>query len=76
LDFDPTVEMLVGLVCATGVNIQHDAMVRERKDRRVRRTLVYRSFLQRRQNPHAAPTMMGLLKQNPVWLNEERVTFG
>jgi hypothetical protein len=48
-------------------------MVRERKDRPVRRVSSCRSALQRRQDPHASPAMIGLLKQNRLLLGNERV---
>lgn len=51
-------------------------MVCEWKDRLVRRMLICQSSLQWRQDPHAAPAMIGLLKQDPFLLNNQRVILG
>jgi len=51
-------------------------MVGERKDRRVHRRFIWRSFSQRWQDPHAAPAFTGFLKQNSIRSNDKRVIFG
>jgi hypothetical protein len=54
-------------------NVQSDAMVCEWENRIVSQALIGRSFLQWRQDPHAPPAMIGLLKQDLFLINNERV---
>ena len=65
--------MIIDLVWPQRVNVQRDAMVRERKDRTVNRVLICRSRLHWRQDPQAAPAVIGLLKQDRLLPGNERV---
>src|SRR5882724_6260701 len=51
-------------------------MVREGKNRFVDRLLIYRSRLQRRQDPHPAPAFARLLEQNLLLINYKCVLLG
>lgn len=75
VDRYPTLCALVDFACALLVYSQCDAMVGERKDRGMDCTVGCRSCLERRQNPHAVPSLGGLLKQNLVFLKNEGVIF-
>jgi len=73
IDSDPALRVIVDFLPRQCVDVQGDGMVRERKDRPVRRLSSCRSALQRRQDPHASPAMIGLLKQNRLLPGNERV---
>jgi hypothetical protein len=76
IDSEPALRVFIDLPPASGINIQRDTMICERKNRFVDWLSIYRSHLQRRQNPHAAPAPVRFLKQNLFRYDDERVIFG
>ena len=72
---EPALALILDLTRATREDLERDPMMREGKDRYVDWALPCRSCFEWRQNPHTAPTLGGLLKQNPIFLTDKSVVF-
>ena len=72
----PALRALVNLVPRFREDIKSDAVICERKDRRVNWAVGSRSSFERRQNPHAAPAPGGAFEKNFVLPDNIDMIFG